>query len=251
MITNQRTAQLLANNEKLQEQIAERRRAEAELAEVQRQLAQGREGERLHLAQDLHDGPVQDLYGISYRLAGLKDALRDEAVVQQFGVAQAELHRVIHTLRNISSELRPPTLAPFGLETAIRSHAERFQAVNPNLSVRLDLMPDRQRLAEAVRIALFRIYQQSLSNIVRHAQARHVTVRLAMSDEAAELEVRDDGRGFEVPARWIDLARQGHLGLIGAAERAEALGGKFKVTSAPGEGTRVWVGIPHAAGLPG
>jgi signal transduction histidine kinase len=64
------------------------------------------------------------------------------------------------------------------------------------------------------------------------------------------LEIQDDGRGFEIPVRWIDLARQGHLGLIGAAERAEALGGKFKVTSTPGEGTHIWVSVPHAASSP-
>ncbi len=247
----ERTALLQTNNEKLQEQIAERLRAETELAEVQRQQAQGREGERLHLAQELHDGPIQALYGISYRLAGLKDARRDDASVDQLTAAQAELQRVIHTLRNISSELRPPTLTPFGLRTAIQSHAERFQAAHSELQVHLDLMPDRQQLPEAVRLALFRIYQQMLANVVRHTQAHHVHVRFAVNAEEAVLEIRDDGCGFDVPKRWIELARQGHLGLIGASERAEALGGTFKVTSAPGEGTLIWVSVPLVTNPPG
>jgi PAS domain S-box-containing protein len=240
----ERTALLEANNEKLQHQIAERLRAEAELSEVQRRLAKGGEDERLHLAQELHDGPVQDLYGISYRLAELRHALRDDNALASFVATQAEVQQVVHTLRNILSELRPPTLIPFGLRTAIQSHAERFQIVHPALNVHLDLMPDQQQLPEAVRLALYRIYQQMLSNVARHAQAQQVNVRFALNEGEAVLEIQDDGCGFVAPDRWIDLARQGHLGLIGAAERAEALNGKFTVTSAPGEGTLVSVNIP-------
>ena len=238
------------SNEKLQEQIAERMRAEAELAEVQRQQAQSREGERSHLARELHDGPVQDLYGISYRLAVTQDALTTETAQEQFSAAQAELQRVIQTLRNISSELRPPTLTSFGLKVAIQSHAERFQAAHPELRLQLDLTADRQRLSEAVRLALFRIYQQMLSNVVRHAQAQHVTIRLTLGTHEVTLDIHDDGQGFEVPHRWIDLARQGHLGIIGAAERAEALSGTLRVIAAPGAGTRIIVSIPLRASQP-
>ena len=192
----------------------------------------------------MHDGTVQDLYGISYRLAGLKDARDGRTTAEQLNAAQSELQRVIHTVRHITSELRPPTLTPFGLKTAIQSHAESIQAAHPELRIHLDLMPDRQQLPEPVRLALFRIYQQMLSNVVRHAQANHVTVRFSIDAEQAVLEIQDDGCGFEVPARWIDLARQGHLGLIGAVERAQSFGGEFKVTSAPGQGTLIWVSAP-------
>ena len=246
----ERTALLQANNEKLQEQIAERLHVEAELAEVQQQQAQGRESERSHLARELHDGPVQDLYGISYRLAVTKDELRQGVALEQFAAAQTELQHVIQTLRNISSELRPPTLTSFGLKVAIQSHAGRFQADHPELRIQLDLASDRQQLPEAVRLALFRIYQQMLSNVMRHAQAHRVDVRLALDIHEVTLEIQDDGQGFVVPRRWIDLARRGHLGIIGAAERAEALDGTLQVISAPGEGTRISVCVPLDSSQP-
>ncbi len=243
-----RTAQLQANNTRLKNQIAERKRAEAELAEVRRRLMESREAERLHLAQELHDGPVQDLYGISYQLAGLGDSLHDETGMAHLAAGQATLQQVIQTLRVICGELRPPTLTPFGLERAIRSHAERFQTLHPELDVRLDLMPDEQALPERVRLGLFRIYQQMLSNVVRHAEARQVTIRFQLDGKQAVLEIQDDGRGFTVPTRWIELARRGHLGLIGAVERAEAVEGQLKITSAPGKGTLIRVSVPYRNG---
>jgi signal transduction histidine kinase len=81
--------------------------------------------------------------------------------------------------------------------------------------------------------------------VVRHAEAANVTVRFQWDEDQIVLEVEDDGRGFEVPRRWIGLAREGHLGLVGAAERAELIGGHFQVFSTPGKGTRVRVRAPR------
>jgi signal transduction histidine kinase len=106
-------------------------------------------------------------------------------------------------------------------------------------------MPDEQSLAEPVRLALFRIYQAALNNVARHAQAQRVDIRFRFADDEIVLEIQDDGRGFELPERWITLAREGHLGLVGAAERAEAVGGKLDVESAPGKGTCLRVIVPR------
>jgi PAS domain S-box-containing protein len=224
--------------------ITERKQMEAELTEVQHQLMEVREAERLHLAQDLHDGPVQNLHGISYRLGELEDALIDEVSLGRLVAAQVALQKVIQMLRAICGELRPPTLAPFGLEKAIRSHAEQFQVEQPEIEVRLDLMPDGQRLAERVRLALFRIYREALNNVVRHAEASYVSIRLTLNASQVILEIQDDGRGFKMPKRQIQLARAGHLGIVGAIERAEAIGGYLRVVSAPGEGTVIRAIIP-------
>ena len=217
--------------------ITERKQMEAELAEVQHQLMEGREAERLHLAQELHDGPLQDLHGLSYHLGELEEALADEVNLGRLVAAQATLQRVIRALRAICGELRPPALAPFGLEKAIRSHAEQFQETHPEIAIQLELMHDGQRPSVRVRLALFRIYQEALNNVVRHAEARHVLIRLTLEAEQVILEIQDDGCGFKMPKHQIHLARQGHLGLVGAIERAEAVGGRLKVTSMPGEGT--------------
>ncbi len=224
--------------------ITERKQMEAELAEVGHRLMEEREAERLYLAQELHDGPVQDLHSISYRLGELEDALIDEGSLGRLVAAQVALQKIIQMLRAICGELRPPTLAPFGLEKALRSHTEQFQAEHPEIEVRLDLMPDGQRLTERVRLALFRIYQEALHNVVRHAEASYVSIRLTLDASQVILEIQDDGRGFKLPKRQIQLARAGHLGIVGAIERAEAIGGHLRVISAPGEGAVIRAVVP-------
>ena len=94
-------------------------------------------------------------------------------------------------------------------------------------------------------MALFRICQQALNNVQRHAQANQVTIRLKLDSEQVILEVEDNGCGFQMPQRRIELARQGHLGLVGAAERAEAIGGQLKIISSPQNGTLIQAIIPR------
>jgi signal transduction histidine kinase len=243
-----RTAELRAANSKLAREMAEHRQTQAELVEMQRRLMESIEAERLHLAQDLHDGPIQDLYSISYSLNGLQEIISDEADQTQLATVKKTLGQVIHSLRATSGELRPPTLAPFGLEKAIRSHVESFQEIHPEIEMRLDLMPDGQILSERVRLALFRICQEALNNIGRHAQAQRVIITLKINEKTVGLDIEDDGCGFNVPRRWIGLARQGHLGLVGMSERAEALGGKLEIDSVSGAGTVVSVRLPRNTG---
>ena len=90
-----------------------------------------------------------------------------------------------------------------------------------------------------MRLALFRIFQQSLANVLRHVKATEFHVRFSFDAEEAHLEIADNGTGFEVPSNWIDFVRQGHYGLAGSAERANALGGIFKVKSNPGGSTTI------------
>jgi signal transduction histidine kinase len=227
------------------EDITEKQQMEADLLEVHRQLMQSREMERLQLAQDLHDGPLQELYGISYQLRSLYGAGSEEEIHRGLINAEVMLQKQIQTLRTICGELRPPTLAPFGLEKAIRSHSDTFGKTYPNLNVRLELMHDGQSISEKIRLALFRIYQELLNNVARHANANQVIVRLQLSDEEIFLEVDDNGNGFDVPTRWVQMARQGHLGLIGVSERAELVGGKMRIFSSSGKGTRVQVTVPR------
>lgn len=226
------------------EDITTRKQMEAELAEVQLRLMESREAERVHLSQELHDGPVQDLYGLTFHLNALTSNLpaREKRLADEL---QVTLQQVINTLRAICGDLRPPTLAPFGLEKAIRSHVATFQETHPNLKVELDLVPDGQALPERVRFALFRIYQQIITNVVRHANANQVLIHFSFDEYQVVLEIKDDGGGFEVPDRWINLARRGHLGLVGAFERAEAIGGLLTISSSPGKGTLVRLVVPR------
>ena len=239
----ERTAEFQATNDRLTEEIAERQRMQSELAELQRRLMESREAERLHLAQELHDGPVQDLYAISYRLGNLNDALPDEANQVQLAAAVATMQRVIQMLRTTASDLRPPTLATFGLEKAIRSHIDQFQSIHPEIDVSLQLTPDGQTLPERVRLALFRIFQEALNNVARHAEAKQVSINFTLDDAQVDLRMKDNGRGFDMPRRWIQLARQGHLGLVGMWERAESIDGTLEIVSTPGTGTEVRITV--------
>jgi PAS domain S-box-containing protein len=243
----ERTSELQTAYKKLEEEAAERERTAAERNELQRRLMESRENERLHLAQELHDGPMQELHAITFHLAALQNSLCDESGWAQLAAGQAALQQVLQSLRMTATELRPSTLIPFGLASAIRSHAEEFQKRNPKLEIVLELVRTESLLPERVRLALFRIYQHALMNTVKHAQAQRITVRLSQISEQLHLEIEDDGCGFEMPAHWIDLARQGHLGLVGMTERAEAVGGQMRVISASGKGTLIQVSVPHAA----
>lgn len=242
----ERTLELQQKNEALEAEIAHRQQVQRELAEVQRRLLDRAEKERLELAQDLHDGPMQDLYGLIYQLADIKDQIQDSGLSAGLAACTGSAEQIVDALRTIAGELRPPTLAPYGLERAIRSHAGQFAIAHPGLSVFLELEPDDQALPERVRLALFRIYQIALTNVIRHAEARRVEVGFSVRGSTATLWIKDDGRGFQVPERWFEFAHQGHLGLAGAAERAEALGGSFEVHSLPGQGTTLKVLIPLA-----
>lgn len=215
-----------------------------ELEEALRRLAESREEGRLHLARELHDGPLQDIYGSLFQLARLTDAMPDADSANRLLETQSILRGVIDQLRAICGDLRPPTLL-LGLEVAIRSYVDRVRAANPDLVIELELEPDGQQLPEPTRLALFRICQQAVSNIVRHAHAGQVLVRLTLGSEDVALEVRDDGIGFVLPDRWVQLARDGHLGLLGARERAEALGGRLEIRSAPSDGTSLKAVVPR------
>lgn len=228
----------------LVEDVTDRKQLQAELEELGRRLLESAEGERLSLAQELHDGPVQELHGATYQLQSLSTILSDGDSQAELGGVRNSIQEVIRELRAICRELRPPTLTPFGLEKAILSHSEHFLEAHPHVDLRLELMEDGQQLPEGVRLALFRIYQQALNNVVRHADAKVVQVRFSLDAEHAILEVEDDGRGFQLPRRWIDMAREGHLGLVGSFERAQAIGGKLQVQSAPGEGTLIRAQVP-------
>jgi PAS domain S-box-containing protein len=220
------------------ENITYQKQMSAELIEVQRRLIDSRETERLHLSQELHDGPLQELQSVSFVLSALHEENIQQGPIEQ---AQESVSEMMRSLRVICGELRPPTLAPFGLEKAIRSYINQIREQHPNLEIYADLQEDGQALPEHIRLALFRILQHTLKNTVKHAHASQVTVIFSFDEDEIRLEVQDNGRGFRVPKRWVELVREGHFGLVGANERARAIGGEFNIESRPGQGTVVSV----------
>ena len=214
--------------------------------EIKNRLVESQERERLRLAQELHDVPIQDLYGMIYQLDDLRDAMKDPEGEKILDECDHTLHRVVNSLRSICRELRPSSLSPFGLEVAIRDHVEKFCDQNPNIRVHLELMQDKQVLSDSMRLALFRIYQQAIQNVARHAQASEVHIRFRWDEETIILEVQDNGIGFEVPENWVELVHEEHFGLLGVAERVESIRGKLEIVSALGTGTLVRTIAPNS-----
>lgn len=238
--------------------VSERKRMESELEEMRRKLLDSVENERIRLAHEIHDGPLQDLYGAFYQVQEVKYNL-DAQGQELAGRAMETIRSVNTTLRMICGELHPTTLAHLGLRNAIRSHTEMLQERKPGLIIYLDLEDDSglgpdgqaQMLPINMRLAVFRVYQQLISNIIRHSEARHAWVRLQLLENEVILNVDDDGKGFHLPERWIELVREGKLGLVTIQERVQGMGGSIKIKSIPNHGTRIEVRFPRKErGLP-
>ncbi len=134
-------------------------------------------------------------------------------------------------------------LAPFGLEKAIRSLNEELKERYPDIQIMSKLEPDGQTIPENFRTSLYFIYQEGLNNISKHANTTEVKIHFHFDDQHAELELQDNGAGFLLPQSWVQLARQGHLGLVGMRERVERIDGAIDIRSAPGAGTKILVSV--------
>jgi signal transduction histidine kinase len=232
--------------------MTEQRRLEAESfdhltqMEVHHRLLEYREKERQGIARDLHDGPVQELSGLIFTLHILQEANQDPALKAEFAQIGATLKQTIQDLRCMINELRPPTLISFGVTKAIRHYIEDFQEKHRELKINLDLQPpdNDTRLSEQVNLTLFRIFQEALNNILKHARATTIWVRFRLLKDYVILEVRDNGMGFPVSVDIYKHTQDNHFGLAGMKERADTVDGEFTLTSEPGKGTTIHVTIP-------
>jgi PAS domain S-box-containing protein len=225
--------------------LLEAERAErATQVEVQRRLTRYREQERQEIARNLHDGPIQTLIGTIFTLQVAKETSTEPAVFQDLEQVALSLKNAIGELRDVVNELRPPALLRFGLSKAIQTHAAVLRDKNPDVRLSFDFPEEEDPLSEAASLTLFRIYQEGINNILRHAHATHVRMRITRTPGQASLEIRDNGQGFAMPTSIADYARKGHYGLAGMLERAEAIGGTLEIQSSPGQGTHIQVTIP-------
>lgn len=209
------------------------------------------EEERRRIALDLHDQAGQSLALLQLRLTSVA-ALDSIAAVRSELLGLQELAAgTMARLRQVAKDLHPAVLELAGLVVALEQLADE-QSTRLGLPIRVDAATLRQeRLPARVELGLYRIAQEAMTNVARHAKARQVEIVVARTRGTAELAIRDDGVGFDLARR--DAVADGHLGLVGMEERAALLGGELSVASRPGQGTTVLVRIPlaGAAALPG
>ncbi len=217
--------------------VSQRRRLALERAQARRNIA-AQEEERSRVARELHDDALQRIAMIRHELDDAAGRGTPEMGRRIAGVF-AELDDLGTVLRTAAHQLHPAVVAKAGLPRALGALAEEFGRA-AGLTVRLALPPADLVVAEPVGVAAYRIAQEALRNVAKHAGVREADLVLEEADGALTLTVSDAGGGFDPAA----LARDGGLGVIAMRQRAEAVGGRFGVASRPGGGTRVTATFP-------
>jgi signal transduction histidine kinase len=194
------------------------------------------EDERSRWARELHDETLQDLAALSIQLSTARNTADIEQVGARLDDAIAQVGTAAENLRGLITELRPPSLDQLGVQPALEALAERNRALHGlTIDLRVELPT---RLAPDIESALYRMVQEGLTNIVRHAFATRAWVSVAEADRSISVSIRDDGQGFS------PLAKTNGFGLLGMQERVSLLGGSIDIQSAPGGGTTLRATFP-------
>jgi signal transduction histidine kinase len=227
---------MMANLDQLQQAQDSLQATQERYRSLSRRLLEQQEHERGALARELHDQLGQSLFAVSLNLQAIKGEVSPASSARVTESMRA-IEKTIEQVQTLAFELRPSTLDEFGLVGALRllvaRHGERT-----GVSATFNATPPDARAPVEIETACFRIAQEALSNVARHARAGHVEVTLTTQDVALEVTVRDDGVGFNV-----ERLRTG-LGLVGMGERAELAGGRLDIESAPGAGTTLRARFP-------
>jgi len=220
---------------RLHRQLVARERAHENFVE---QVIEAQELERRRLAGDIHDGISQRLVTLSYRLDAAARAAEPDAVAEQLAAARELVALTLQEARAAISGLRPPVLDDLGLSGGLASLARSI----PRIPIDVDLA--ETRVPDHIELALYRIAQECLQNVIKHAEADRARLTFSVDDGVARLEIVDDGKGFDTFEHPLGSDEMGGYGLLSMAERAEIVGGRLHIRSRPGAGTTVTASIP-------
>ena len=206
-------------------------------------ITSAQEEERLRLARELHDDTIQSVIALKQRVQLAKKSVKDQASRRTLHELETLSEQTIEGLRRITRALRPIYLEDLGLVTALEMLANET-GQNSGMEIGFRQTGEEQRLSHEMEVALYRIAQEGLNNVIRHAHAKNADLRLSFQKNRITLEVSDDGIGFQIPKSPTDFVPNGHFGLLGIRERVDLIGGRLEVKSTPGTGTRLTVHLP-------
>ena len=241
----------LRNSERhYSELLKQAQHLQEQLRHLSRQLLLSQEEERKKISRELHDEITQTLTGINVRLA----ALKAEATVNTKGLqkkitsTQRMVEKSVDIVHRFARELRPMVLDDLGLVPALHSYLKAFTK-RTGLHIHFTTFTSGQikQLNNATRTVIYRVAQEALTNVARHAHASRVDVSLQKLPRAVGLTIKDNGKSFQVQ-RVLHAKKNKRLGLLGMRERVEMVGGRLRIESAPGKGTTVHAEIPFTNG---
>ena len=238
----ERTVQLAALNQNLRREVVERSRAEEQNRALAARLMTTQDAERARIAQDLHDVVCQELASVSVDISYVRfnaSRLQTEEVQDVLTSLSRRSASLGETVRRLSHGLHPAVLQHTGLVAALEAHCAEVQRQH-ELAVSFSADAAVEPVSELVALSLFRIAQEALRNIVRHANAQRASVSLTRNDGDLTLSISDDGTGFDVPS----VRQTGGLGLASIEERARLVRGAIEVRSEPGAGVTLFVRVP-------
>jgi len=241
----ERTADLAKANETLRQEARERKAAEEARGYLLQRLDSAQEEERLRISRELHDQMGQHLTALMVSFTLLEDVAADHAEVRRhLQPLKNLLNDVTQDLDSLIHQIRPSALNEFGLEAALANYAEEWSEIS---KIGVDFQSsgfDKYHLTPAVELTIYRIVQEALTNVLKHAQATRVSLILEELDQHVLVIVEDDGKGFDVEAvmNMPDMERR--LGLLGMKERVALVGGSLNIESRVGGGTTVFAKVP-------
>ncbi len=232
--------------DQLADQINALDSANVALQDAQRRLLTELEQERKRLAREIHDQVIQDLLGVGYQLEEIQaDDDVGPALAEHLKAVRGSVHDAIGDLRQICGALRPPTIDSLGLGSALKSFCYDWSR-RTGIRASLTIDPKLGRLAESTELSIFRIVQEGLNNVRKHAEASFVEVRLEFSSpRRLMLSVADDGKGLPQDFDLAELPHQGHYGMLGMTERVALLGGQWRYQNRPEGGALIQVELPY------
>ncbi len=264
---SQRTVELAASNLELSLEITQRKAAEAallksehhysqllkqsdllqeQLRRLSRQILLAQEDERKRISRELHDVIAQTLTGINVRLATLKKeaAINTKGLDRNIARTQRLVEKSVDIVHEFARELRPAVLDDLGLIPALYSFVKLFSK-RTRIHVNIRAFAGVEQLGNNQRTILYRVAQEALNNVSRHAHASRVDIDIEKLPGGVSMKIHDNGKSFEV-SRVLNAIGQKRLGLLGMRERLEMVGGKFDIVSAPGQGTTITAQLPAA-----